>query len=93
MRHRGKHSSDDKNFTPKWQTILKEAAQDLSFLLGKGYAAKSSLALVAGRYQLNKRQLQALMRINCPADRIASRKGKHLLENRLKGQKNNYRWL
>lgn len=87
MKHRGKHSSDDKIFTAKWQTILKEAAQDLSFLLGKGYGDKSSLALVGNRYRLNKRQQKALMRITCPANLIDSRKGKHLDAQALQDQK------
>ncbi|MCP4443177.1 MAG: DUF434 domain-containing protein [Aureispira sp.] len=87
MRHRGKHSSDDKIFTPKWQAVLKEAAQDLSFLLGRGYADKSSLMLVGNRYQLNTRQQKALMRISCPSDRIGLRKGKELKPEAIKDQK------
>lgn len=87
MKHRGKHSQDDSNFAPKWHPIFAEAASDLSFLLGKNYGAKSALALVGNRYQLNKRQQRALSLITCPADKIASRQEKHLPAETLKGQK------
>ena len=78
MKHRGKHSSDDKNFAIKWHPIFREAAEDLSFLLGRGYGNKSSLALVGNRYQLNKRQQRALSLITCPSNKIQSRKNTSL---------------
>jgi len=78
MKHRGKHSNDDRNFADKWQPILKKAASDLSFLLGRGYGEKSALALVGNRYQLNKRQQRALSLISSPSNKIESRKEKCL---------------
>lgn len=86
MKHRGKHSNDDKNFATKWKPVFAEAAQDLSFLLGKKYGEKSALALVGNHYQLNKRQQRALCLITSPADKIASRKAKQLSAKELSGQ-------
>jgi hypothetical protein len=60
MKHKEKHSNDDRNFAIKWHPILKEAASDLSFLLGRGYRQKYSLAIVGNGYRLNKRQQRTL---------------------------------
>ncbi|MCH2045780.1 MAG: DUF434 domain-containing protein [Saprospiraceae bacterium] len=86
MKHRGKHPNDDKNFATKWKAVLTEASNDLSFLLGKGYAEKSALEIVGNRYRLNTRQRKALMRICCPSDKIESRKNKAIPVNQLKGK-------
>ena len=86
MKHRGKHPNDDKNFATKWKAVLTEASNDLSFLLGKGYAEKSALEIVGNRYRLNTRQRKALMRICCPSDKIESRKNKAIPVNKLKGK-------
>jgi hypothetical protein len=86
MKHRGKHPSDESNFSKKWHPIFAAAASDLSFLLGKQYGEKSALALVGNRYKLNKRQQRALSLITCPADKIISRKQKALKAEALQGQ-------
>ncbi|BDS10087.1 DUF434 domain-containing protein [Aureispira anguillae] len=86
MKHRGKHSNDDKNFGLKWHTTFAEAAQDLSFLLGRKYGEKSALALVGNRYQLNKRQQRALSLISCPYDKINTRNSKRLSANHLENK-------
>ncbi len=86
MKHRGKHSSDDKNFSSKWHLIFADAAADLSFLLGKDYGFKSALALVGNHYQLNKRQQRALSLITSPAHKIDSRKNKQIKAAQLEGK-------
>ena len=63
QRNRGKQSSDDRDFAAKWDNIFTEAANDLCFLLTRGYTSASALQLVGNRYKLNKRQRVALMRI------------------------------
>ena len=87
MKHRGKHANDDQNFADKWKPIFKQAAQDLSYLLGREYGEKSALALVGNRYQLNKRQQRALHLMTCPAPKIVARRTKQLQANELKGEK------
>ncbi|MFK7799160.1 MAG: DUF434 domain-containing protein [Aureispira sp.] len=87
MKHRGKHANDDKNFADKWKPVFKEAAQDLSYLLGRAYGEKSALALVGNRYRLNKRQQRALHLMTCPAPKIATRRAKQIKPSDLKGKK------
>ena len=72
-RNRGKHPSDNKWFAPKWYPIFKEAVDDHSFLLTRGYAPTSALQLVGNRYKLNKRQRNAIMRISSSNQEIISR--------------------
>ena len=72
-RNRGKHPSDDKWFAPKWFPIFKEAVDDHSFLLTRGYAPTSALQIVGNRYKLNKRQRNAIMRISSSDQEIISR--------------------
>lgn len=86
MKHRGKHSNDDNNFAAKWHNNFKEAAHDLSFLLGRDYGNKSAVALVGNRYQLNKRQQRALSLIACPSTKIDKRVTKHCLPTDLTGK-------
>ncbi|MEM6698016.1 MAG: DUF434 domain-containing protein, partial [Bacteroidota bacterium] len=74
QRNRGKTSSDDQYFAPKWYPIFKEAADDLCFLLTRGYGKSSSLQIVGNRYRLNKRQRDALQRICSSEQEIAQRK-------------------
>jgi len=64
-RNRGKQSSDDKWFATKWHAVFTEAVDDLCFLLSRGYANNSALQIVGNRYQLNKRQRNAISRISC----------------------------
>jgi len=55
-RNRGKEGSDDKLFgTSKMQQQIKEALQDMSYLLSRDYAEKSAVQLVGNRYRLNVR--------------------------------------
>ncbi len=56
IRNRGKESDDDKLFGLKWLPVFKEAVDDLCFLLTRGYAENSALALIGNHYRLKKRQ-------------------------------------
>lgn len=85
-RNRGKHPNDDKLFAPKWHSIFKEAIDDYSFLLSRGYAINSSLQIVGSRYKLNKRQRMAVMRVGTAEHNIQLRKSKELLPSNLKNK-------
>ncbi len=61
-RHRGQHPSDAEDFAPANQQRLNEAVIHLSWLLSRGYAAKSSLKLVGDRFYLTGRQRTAVQR-------------------------------
>lgn len=72
-RNRGKRSSDDQLFAPKWFPIFTEAVDDLSYLLTRGYADHSALEIVGNRYQLNKRQRNAILRASVGQQEITGR--------------------
>lgn len=86
MGHRGKQSSDDAIFAPRYAAAFKEAAHDLAFLLERGYGDKSSLQLVGNRYLLNARQQMALSRIVVAPSVAASRQQKMVAPEALAGK-------
>ncbi|WP_089685714.1 DUF434 domain-containing protein [Catalinimonas alkaloidigena] len=73
-RNRGKHPSDEKLFSAKWHPALKEAVDDLEFLLERGYGSASALQLVGNRYRLNKRQQEAVLRMSASAQEAELRR-------------------
>jgi hypothetical protein len=76
MRNRGKESNDDRLFDSKWLPALKNAADDLGYLLTRGYGSKSALELAGNRYGLNKRQREAVLRISASEQEIVERQNK-----------------
>lgn len=64
-RHRGPHPLDAKLFTPDQIAALRGAVSDFSWLLERGYAAKSALQLVGNRFGLHERQRLAVLRSSC----------------------------
>lgn len=85
-RNRGKDSSDDKWFAPKWHPIFTEAVDDLCYLLTRGYAASSALEVVGNRYTLNKRQRSAVSRISCSDQGIRTRNKSRCNVSELEGR-------
>jgi len=75
-KHRGPHPDDAGLFGPEAQTVLRQAAEDLQWLLSKGYASTSSLKLVGDRYDLVARQRTAVARATCSLAE-AGRRRKH----------------
>lgn len=82
-KNRGKHANDDIIFGTKWQPIFKEATVDLSYLLSRGYGAKSATQLVGNRYRMNSRQQQALIRMTASEQAIIERKRKMVAKEKL----------
>lgn len=76
QRQRGKHPNDDQLFGAKWPPIFKEAIDDHSFLLERGYGATAALNVVGNRYRLNKRQRQALARMSVAPSVVDQRQEK-----------------
>ncbi|MBD3675291.1 MAG: DUF434 domain-containing protein [Planctomycetaceae bacterium] len=64
-RHRGPHPDDQTLFAECQLPALRDATTDLSWLLSKEYALKSSLKLVGDRYALDGRQRTAVSRCAC----------------------------
>lgn len=71
--HRGPHPEDAELFAPSALEGLCAAAADLTWLLDRGYAPKSSLKLVGDRYQLATRQRTAVARCVCSAKQRVER--------------------
>lgn len=63
--HRGPHPEDRTLFAPTNEPVLREAVDDLSLLLSRGYAETASLELVGNRFQLAQRQRVAVRRCAC----------------------------
>ena len=71
--HRGAHPEDDRLFAPSAVPALRSAVADLSLLLTRGYAEKSSLKLVGDRHDLTQRQREAVLRCSCADGPLRSR--------------------
>lgn len=64
-RHRGPHPADATLFSSEQRPRLRQAADDLCWLLTRGYSQPSAVKLVGDRYQLAERQRMALVRSTC----------------------------
>lgn len=86
-KHRGPNPQDQELFADSKQlALLKEAAQDYSWLLERGYSVTASLKLVGDHFQLKKRQRLALMRAIFAITESENRKEKRLTRTDLKGE-------
>ncbi|HEX8492299.1 MAG TPA: DUF434 domain-containing protein [Pyrinomonadaceae bacterium] len=63
--HRGAHPEDKRLFESARLPALRQANAELSWLLSREYALKSSLKLVGDRHNLSERQRLALSRAAC----------------------------
>ena len=75
-RHRGANSEDPRLFAAAKAPLLREAVADLSWLMGRGYAATSAVTIVGDRYSLHARQRMAVARASSTAASLATRAGK-----------------
>ncbi|MEM6684348.1 MAG: DUF434 domain-containing protein [Bacteroidota bacterium] len=83
-RSRGKEGSDDRLFgDPKMQHKMREAIKDLSYLLSRGFADKSSLPLVGNRYRLNTRQQCAVQGMSEATHKLEKRAASCLFPHQL----------
>jgi hypothetical protein len=73
--HRGPHPEDTRLFAAETLPILRKAADDLCWLLSRGYPHDSTLKLVGDRYALLARQRIALSRCCC-SDTVAAQRQK-----------------
>jgi hypothetical protein len=85
-RNRGPHPRDARNFHPDELPRLQTAADDLCFLLTRGYGAASATTLVGNRYRLNQRQRLALGRVCVAEQAAARRRARTLPASDLRGQ-------
>jgi hypothetical protein len=84
--HRGPHPDDERLFGPEMVPRLASAANDLCWLLNRGYAAPSSLKLIGDRYDLEQRQRTAVSRCACSDSAKAHRTARRIPVDSLMGQ-------
>lgn len=72
-KHRGPHPEDPRLFCSENLPALQNATSELSWLLTRGYAARSSLKLVGDRHALDSRQRVAVARCACGDEALARR--------------------
>jgi len=77
-RHRGKHPRDDNLFAPLHLPTLRRAVAELSWLLSRGYSARSALKLVGDRHALQLRQRTAVARCACSDEQRQLRRQRQL---------------
>ena len=70
---RGYMPKDTVEFGPKATSKLNAAAQELAFLLDRGYDTKSASTFVGNHHLLSERQRLALARITSPRAALAER--------------------
>jgi hypothetical protein len=70
---RGADPEDAELFAARWIPVLRRAVDELSWLLSRGYAESSALALVGNRHELRKRQRDAVRRCACSDGSLAAR--------------------
>ncbi len=84
QKHRGQHPQDHLLFAKKWELPFGQAAQDLSYLLERGYGENSGVKIVGDRYRLNARQRKALLRLVSTPSSIEKRLGLQFPTSQLK---------
>jgi len=72
-------------FAPEALARLRGAADDLSWLLGRGYQTKSALKLVGDRFGLRERQRLAVSRAACSEESAARRRERKVEPGALSG--------
>ena len=78
MRNRGPQPADRKLFAPRHLPALREATDDLCYLLGRGYSVDSALVLVGNRYRLTARQRAAVGRSAAAPASVAARRNREV---------------
>lgn len=83
--HRGPHPVDHRLFAPETVPVLRQATAELSWLLGRGYAIRSSLKLVGDRHELTERQRLAITRVSAPDHAVERRRSSSVPAAALRG--------
>lgn len=86
QKNRGKEAKDDIHFNTQNKALLKNAVEDMHYLLTRGYSEKNALHTVGTRYKLTQRQLKALQGMAASEDHITICQQKSISVNDLKGK-------
>lgn len=85
-KHRGPAPEDAKSFAEARVPSLRVAVAELSWLLGRGYAERSALALVGNRHGLTARQRKAVSRCAASDDAVLERRRRRVEPAALAGE-------
>jgi hypothetical protein len=85
--HRGAHPEDARDFAAAELPVLRTAAEELSYLLGRSFAPDAALKLVGDHHQLRARQRAAVLRSSCAAAAAESRRSRRIDAAGLAGQR------
>jgi hypothetical protein len=85
-KHRGAHPEDKQLFAEDRIPALREAEAELSWLLTRGYAPKSSLKIVGDHHSLTERQRLAVSRAACSDQQRETRRSTCLPVNDIERQ-------
>ena len=77
---RGFMPTDERDFSDKALPTLRKAAEEVYYLLNRGYPVTSTTRFIGDHYQLSERQRLALARTVSPADRIRSRRSREVTD-------------
>jgi hypothetical protein len=83
---RGYSPGDEHDFTGSALETLKRSAEELYFLLNRGYPVKSASTFIGNHYMLSERQRIALMRAVSPGKNISARKVKQKHQETMAGE-------
>ncbi len=83
---RGSSPGDGREFAGEALAVMKRAAQDMFFLLNRGYPAKGASSFVGDHYQLSARQRTALVRTVSAKEAIEARLAKKRQPGDLTGE-------
>ncbi len=86
-KHRGPHPSDRDLFDEKWIPELRLAVSELSWLLSRGYSARSALKLVGDRHSLRERQRIAVSRSAVSSPSLTSRSKRRISIAKVDGRR------
>lgn len=86
QKHRGQHPQDAELFGEKKHADLHQAVEELSWLLSRGYAEKSSVKLVGDRYRFKERQRKAIMRASCSDQELLLREKRGITASHINGK-------
>jgi hypothetical protein len=86
MTRRGWSSGDAQDFSPEALAILARAAEEMSYLLDRGYPRDTTVTFIGDRYQLTARQRLLLSRVVSGDGARKQREAKRLDLARMKGR-------
>jgi hypothetical protein len=87
QRHRGAHPEDLRLFDRTQLKRMRPAAEEIVFLLGRGYPLATAVEVVGGHHQFETRQRVALQRMLCSPDQRSRRQARAIERTAANGRR------